>query len=92
MARSADHLNLYGNDILSRTKIDHWLSLTIGPLKNVKEFLGTINYIESVVESNQYLVNNTKSAADYALFGALLGSGFWQVWRLQIPELLAVVV
>ncbi|TRY64194.1 hypothetical protein TCAL_10813 [Tigriopus californicus] len=78
LARSAGHLNLYGNDILSRTKIDHWLSLTIGPLSNVKEFLGSINYIESVVEPTQYMVNNIKSAADYALFGSLFGSGFWQ--------------
>jgi len=72
-ARSAPTMALYaGDDPLSRTEMDHWLTFSIGPLACSDEFEASMKYLSSVLTSNDsFLVGKALSAADYAVFGAL---------------------
>lgn len=62
--------------MLARTEVDHWLTFCQGAL--VAEFKESIDYLESVVEPDSFLVGGTASAADYVLYGSLWCSGQWQ--------------
>ena len=71
--------NLYGQDVLSRTEVDHWLTFTLGPLACQGEFAEALSYLNSVLTADKkYLVGDKVSGADYAVFGALFAAGQWQ--------------
>ena len=80
LARSAPDLGLYGADIQEKTEVDHWLTFTVGPLSKQHEFDNAVKYLDSMVQPGAYLVGNKLSAADYVIYGALNGSGYWKVF------------
>jgi glutathione S-transferase len=43
------------------------------------EFKNALDYLETAVKPDSFLVNGKLSAADYAVFGGLFASGQWQV-------------
>ena len=76
MARAAPQSNLYGDDALTRTQVDHWLGFTIGQLSS--DLTEALKFLEASVKPKSYLVNGKISAADYAVYGGLFASGEWQ--------------
>ena len=71
---------MYGGDsALSRTLVDHWLTFTMGPMACSAEFKKSLEYLESVVKPDKFLVGQELSGADCAVFGGLYVSGQWQV-------------
>ena len=77
--RTFPQKNLYGQDVLSRTEVDHWLTFTLGPMACQGEFAEALGYLNSVLSGDKkYLVGDKISGADYAVFGALFAAGQWQ--------------
>ena len=76
-------MSLYGGeDLVSNTEIDHWLTFSLGPLGNHGEFKNALNYLNDILAPITFLVGDSVSIADYVVFGTLFGSGFWQVKKL----------
>ena len=76
-------MSLYGGeDLVSNTEIDHWLTFSLGPLGNHGEFKNALNYLNDILAPITFLVGDSVSIADYVVFGTLFGSGFWQVKEL----------
>ena len=76
MSRAAPQSNLYGDDALTRTQVDHWLGFTIGQLAS--DLSEALKFLETSVKPGSFLVNGKISAADYAVYGGLFASGEWQ--------------
>ena len=80
LSRAAPHSNLYGDDALTRTQVDHWLGFTIGQLAS--DLSEALKFLEASwplsVKPGSFLVNGKISAADYAVYGGLYASGEWQ--------------
>ena len=76
LSRAAPQSNLYGDDALTRTQVDHWLGFTIGQLAS--DLPEALKFLETSVKPGSFLVNGKISAADYAVYGGLFASGEWQ--------------
>ena len=76
LSRAAPQSNLYGDDALTRTQVDHWLGFTIGQLS--ADLSEALKLLETSVKPGSFLVNGKISAADYAVYGGLFASGEWQ--------------
>ncbi|XP_034232537.1 bifunctional glutamate/proline--tRNA ligase [Thrips palmi] len=74
LARSASKLALYGGNILQQTEVDHWLSFSSGPLVCAHDFEDAVAYFDRILGPVTYLVGETLTAADFAVWGALHGS------------------
>ena len=89
-ARASPGDNLYGEDDLARTEVDHWLSFSLGPLScRASGFSDGIQYLDAEVFgkdptfAERLLVRGRLTAADFAVFGALFTNGQWQVHWCQ---------
>jgi len=47
---------LYGNSILQKTEVDHWLTFCLGPLSCGAELPRALTYLESVLLPTTFLV------------------------------------
>lgn len=89
LVRSAPKLGLYSEGVLPKTQVDHWLSFSTGPLTCGGDQLEkAMAYLDSVVSPKAFLVENSKSAADFAVFGALFANKTWQTIQglKNVPE------
>ena len=88
IARQVSSTGLYGQDILSQTEVDHWLSFCLGPLSCLSELKNAINYLDNVLKPATFLVGKAVTIADYCVFGALNRSPQWlfMVEKNQAPS------
>ena len=93
LARTAgDLMSLYGGeDLVSNTEIDHWLTFSLGPLGNHGEFKNALNYLNDILAPITFLVGDSVSIADYVVFGTLFGSGFWQVKKITFQIIICIL-
>jgi len=77
IARQVSSSGLYGQDILSQTEVDHWLSFCLGPLSCESEFQNGISYLDQVLKPVTFLVGNSVTIADYCVFGSLNRNAHW---------------
>ncbi|KAI0212898.1 Bifunctional glutamate/proline--tRNA ligase [Lamellibrachia satsuma] len=78
LARAAPALGLYGNSIMDRTEVDHWLDFCTWRLTCLSEVKDALQYLDKVLAPLTYLVTNSLSLADLAVWDALRGSQDFQ--------------
>ncbi|XP_013779580.1 bifunctional glutamate/proline--tRNA ligase-like [Limulus polyphemus] len=78
LARLAPSKGLYGTSVLEKTEVDHWLEFTT-KLCSPSEFSQNIKYLNEVFQAPiLYLVGQTVTLADVAVWAALYQNNQWQ--------------
>ncbi|XP_043238760.1 bifunctional glutamate/proline--tRNA ligase-like [Amphibalanus amphitrite] len=78
--QAADADRLYGVSALARTTADHWLgfSARVSAAAGRSQLEASLAEFDSVLLTLSFLVGESASVADYAVWGALYGSGHFQ--------------
>jgi hypothetical protein len=58
IARQIESSGLYGNSILQKTEVDHWLTFCLGPLSCGAELQRGLVYLDSVLLPTTFLVGS----------------------------------
>lgn len=77
LARLSPDRGLYGQTLLERTEIDHWLDFSSGRLSCTSTFTEALSYLDHVLGPITFLVGHGLTIADFAVWGTLRGSGQW---------------
>ncbi|XP_006812505.1 bifunctional glutamate/proline--tRNA ligase-like [Saccoglossus kowalevskii] len=77
LARRATSLKLYGCNSLQATEVDHWFDFSVGRLGCPAEYSDAIQYLNKVLSLRTYLVGESLSLADFAVWGVLRSNGEW---------------
>ncbi|KAK2184184.1 hypothetical protein NP493_277g03032 [Ridgeia piscesae] len=78
LARSTPDLGFYGNTIMDRTEVDHWLDFCTWRLTCSSEVKDALQYLDKVLAPLTYLVTNALTLADFSVWDALRGSQEFQ--------------
>lgn len=71
LARCQPEKMLYGTTSLEEIEVEHWISFSIGPLSCTQKFTQSMEYLDSVLYSNNYLVGSQLTIADLIVWGVL---------------------
>ncbi|XP_028392901.1 bifunctional glutamate/proline--tRNA ligase-like [Dendronephthya gigantea] len=71
LARIGDEFKLYGNNILEATEIDSWVDFSATLLNDSKKFQSALSHLDKQLSPVTYLVGQSISLADFAVWGAL---------------------
>lgn len=69
---------LAGSTPLETTEINHWLTLSLGPLSSKSEFSTALETLNKFLAPVTYLVGKKITIADFIVFGALYVSQQWK--------------
>uniref|UniRef100_A0A8C3WP12 Bifunctional glutamate/proline--tRNA ligase n=1 Tax=Catagonus wagneri TaxID=51154 RepID=A0A8C3WP12_9CETA len=78
LARIATTAGLYGSDLLEHTEIDHWLEFSATKLSACDLFPSAVDELNHSLSLRTYLVGNSLSLADLAVWATLKGNAAWQ--------------
>ena len=70
------NISLTGKDWLSATEVDHWVTFASNRLQKDKDWNSSLKSINSTLRQVTYLVGNTVTLADIAVWGALRSKPF----------------
>lgn len=67
-------------------QIDHWITFSIGPLSCNQDFQKAVLYLNKVLAPSTFLVGNSYTIADFAVFESLFGKHMI-IWKLILKVL-----
>ncbi|KAH8042832.1 hypothetical protein HPB51_025884 [Rhipicephalus microplus] len=79
LARTAPDGQLYGNTVLERTEVDHWIEFATARLSRGSDagFAHALGCLDKALASVTYLVGRAVTLADIAAWEALYGNPAW---------------
>lgn len=79
LARAAPDGQLYGNTVLERTEVDHWIEFAAARLSRAADagFAHALGCLDKALGSVTYLVGRAVTLADIAVWEALYGNPAW---------------
>ncbi|KAH6931932.1 hypothetical protein HPB50_001670 [Hyalomma asiaticum] len=79
LARTAPDGQLYGNTVLERTEVDHWIEFAAARLSRAADagFANALGCLDKALASVTYLVGRAVTLADIAVWEALYGNPAW---------------
>ncbi|KAL1481757.1 hypothetical protein MTO96_034234 [Rhipicephalus appendiculatus] len=79
LARTAPDGQLYGNTVLERTEVDHWIEFATARLSRGSDagFAQALGCLDKALASVTYLVGRAVTLADIAVWEALYGNPAW---------------
>ncbi|XP_061172906.1 bifunctional glutamate/proline--tRNA ligase-like [Saccostrea echinata] len=78
LANKFHEFGLYGNTILEASEIDHWMTFAAGSLSCVAKFSTALNFLDKSLEPVTYLVGQSLTLADFAIWEVLQNSSKFQ--------------
>ncbi|CAG9813214.1 unnamed protein product [Phaedon cochleariae] len=69
--------DLRGSTVTEITEVDHWLSLSLGPLNKKGEFVSALDILNRSLGPVTYLVGKSLTIADFVVFSSLYVSRQW---------------
>ncbi|XP_012942923.1 bifunctional glutamate/proline--tRNA ligase [Aplysia californica] len=78
LGRSYPSLNLYGQDALQKTEVDHWLNFAYGQLSSTTDYKNAVTYLDQVLRPATFLVGQSLTLADFAVWEVLHQNSQWQ--------------
>ncbi|CAH1794306.1 unnamed protein product [Owenia fusiformis] len=88
LGRMASGSKLYGSSAIERTEIDHWLDFSCGYVSCSTQFNNALSHLDKVLGPITYLVADTLTIADFAIWEALRVN---QEWNKQVNNGIAPV-
>ncbi|XP_068086803.1 bifunctional glutamate/proline--tRNA ligase [Anabrus simplex] len=76
-ARVAPSANLYGETLIDKAEVDHWLTFSFSQLECPRQFHEAVLYLNKCLAPATYLVGNNVSIADLNVWGTLYLSQPW---------------
>ncbi|GFO21484.1 bifunctional glutamate/proline--tRNA ligase [Plakobranchus ocellatus] len=74
IARCFPASSMYGNDVLQKAEIDHWLNFAFGRLASSTDYKEAMEYLDKVLRPATYIVGSSLSIADLGLWETLHSS------------------
>nr|XP_022332735.1 bifunctional glutamate/proline--tRNA ligase-like [Crassostrea virginica] len=78
LANKFNDVGLYGSSILEASEVDHWMTFAQGSLSCASKFSTALTYLDKSLEPVTYIVGQSLTLADFAIWEILQSSGKFQ--------------